>query len=670
MKTLKQLLALCALLLPAVLPAADKTYGLTSPDGLVTAVVEVGQNIRYSVSFADETVISPSVIAMRFGDGTVFGDGDKVRKVSRRSVDDFIDSPVYKKNRVRDHYQEMTLSFKEFDLIFRAYGDGVAYRFVRRLAGDFTVLSEEAEFRFPGDRMAYVPYVKNKGESLVSQFGNSFENTYVHTPLSGWDPERLAFLPLAVEAPGDVKVLITESDLLDYPGMYLHGDGEAPVLKGVFAPYPDEVVQGGHNMLQGLVKTRRDYIAKGSGTTAFPWRTVILAASDKELLDNDMVWRLGTPSQGDFSWVKPGKVAWDWWNDWNLYGVDFRAGINNETYKYYIDFAASQGIEYVILDEGWAVNLQADLMQVVPEIDIPMLAAYAGEKGVGLILWAGYLAFDRDMEQVCAHYAGMGIKGFKIDFMDRDDQVVVDFYRRAAETCAKYGLLADFHGAFKPSGLNRTWPNVINFEGVNGLEQLKWSDASNDQVTYDVTIPFIRMVAGPMDYTQGAMRNATRGNYRPVNSEPMSQGTRCHQLAEYVIFESPLNMLCDSPSNYLQEEECTRFIATVPTVWDETVVIDGRIGEYAAIARRKGDVWYVGVLGGWNVREMDLDLGFLPAGDWEIESFRDGINADRAARDYKREVAPAPAERTLRIRLAPGGGWTAVIRPTGSSSGK
>ena len=670
MKTLKQLLALCALLLPAVLPAADKTYGLTSPDGLVTAVVEVGQNIRYSVSFADETVISPSVIAMRFGDGTVFGDGDKVRKVSRRSVDDFIDSPVYKKNRVRDHYQEMTLSFKEFDLIFRAYGDGVAYRFVRRLAGDFTVLSEEAEFRFPGDRMAYVPYVKNKGESLVSQFGNSFENTYVHTPLSGWDPERLAFLPLAVEAPGDVKVLITESDLLDYPGMYLHGDGEAPVLKGVFAPYPDEVVQGGHNMLQGLVKTRRDYIAKGSGTTAFPWRTVILAASDKELLDNDMVWRLGTPSQGDFSWVKPGKVAWDWWNDWNLYGVDFRAGINNETYKYYIDFAASQGIEYVILDEGGAVNLQADLMQVIPEIDIPMLAAYAGEKGVGLILWAGYLAFDRDMEQVCAHYAGMGIKGFKIDFMDRDDQVVVDFYRRAAETCAKYGLLADFHGAFKPSGLNRTWPNVINFEGVNGLEQLKWSDASNDQVTYDVTIPFIRMVAGPMDYTQGAMRNATRGNYRPVNSEPMSQGTRCHQLAEYVIFESPLNMLCDSPSNYLQEEECTRFIATVPTVWDETVVIDGRIGEYAAIARRKGDVWYVGVLGGWNVREMDLDLGFLPAGDWEIESFRDGINADRAARDYKREVAPAPAERTLRIRLAPGGGWTAVIRPTGSSSGK
>ena len=666
MNKLKSLFVFCVLLLPAILPAADKTYSLTSPDGLVTAVVEVGRQIRYSVSFADETVIAPSVIGMKFGDGTVFGDADKVRKVSRRSVDAFIDAPVYKKSRVRDHYQEMTLSFKEFDLIFRAYADGIAYRFVRRHTGDFTVLSEEAEFRFPGDRMAFVPYVKNKGTSLESQFENSFENTYVHIPLSGWDPERLAFLPLVAEAPGEVKVLITESDLLDYPGMYLHGDGSEPVLKGVFAPYPDEVVQGGHNMLQGRVRSRMDYIAKGSGATAFPWRTVIVAASDKELMDNDMVWRLGTPSQGDFSWVKPGKVAWDWWNDWNLYGVDFRAGINNDTYKYYIDFAASQGIEYVILDEGWAVNLQADLMQVVPDIDIPLLAAYAEEKGVGLILWAGYLAFDRDMERVCEHYGKMGIKGFKIDFMDRDDQVVVDFYRRAAETCAKYGLLADFHGAFKPSGLNRTWPNVINFEGVNGLEQLKWADASNDQVTYDVTIPFIRMVAGPMDYTQGAMRNATRGNYRPVNSEAMSQGTRCHQLAGYVVFESPLNMLCDSPSNYLQEVECTRFIAGVPTVWDETVAIDGRIGEFAAIARRKGDTWYVGVMGGWNARDMDLDLGFLPAGEWEIESFRDGINSDRAARDYKRETAPAPADRKLRIHLAPGGGWVAAIRPSGT----
>ena len=662
MKRLSFLPALCALLLPVLLQAADKTYRLTSPDGVLSASVEVGENIRYSVALGGETLLAPSAVSMRFGDGTVYGAGEKVRRETRRSVDQFIDSPVYKKSRVRDRFNEMTLSFKTFDLIFRAYDDGVAYRFVRRAAGPFTVLSEQAEFRFPGDRMAYVPYVRDEG-TFESQFENSFENTYVHIPLSGWNPERLAFLPLVVEAPGGAKVLVTESDLLDYPGMYLHGADGSPVLNGVFAPYPDEIEQGGHNMLQGRVRSRKDYIAQGNGPTSFPWRTVIVAAGDRELLDNDMVWRLGTPSQGDFSWVRPGKVAWDWWNDWNLYGVDFRAGINNETYKYYIDFAAAQGIEYVILDEGWAVNRQADLMQVIPEIDLPMLTAYAEEKGVGLILWAGYWAFDRDMERVCEHYAKMGIKGFKIDFMDRDDQMVVDFYRRAAETCAKYGLMADFHGAFKPSGLNRTWPNVINFEGVNGLEQLKWADASNDQVTYDVTIPFIRMVAGPMDYTQGAMRNATRGNYRPVNSEAMSQGTRCHQLAEYVVFESPLNMLCDSPSNYLQEAECTRFIASVPTVWDETVALDGRIGEYAAIARRKGDTWYVGVLNGWTARDMELDLDFLTSGSWTMEAFRDGINADRAARDYKREETPAPADGKIRIHMAPGGGWTAVFRP-------
>ena len=308
-----------------------------------------------------------------------------------------------------------------------------------------------------------------------------------------------------------------------------------------------------------------------------------MATEDKAMLDSDLVYALSRPAQGDFSWVKPGKVAWDWWNAWNLYGVDFRAGINTQTYKYYIDFAAENGIEYVILDEGWAVNLQADLFQVVPEIDLPGIVDYANAKGVGIILWAGYWAMNRDIEGICKHFSEMGVKGFKIDFMNRDDQQMVDFYRETAEIAARYHLLVDFHGAFKPSGLQRPYPNVINHEGVAGLEQMKWAQASVDQVTYDVQIPFIRMFAGPLDYTQGAMRNATRGNYRPVNSEPMSQGTRCRQLAEYILFEAPLTMLCDSPSNYLAEPECLRWMAAVPTVWDETVALDGQVGDYAAI---------------------------------------------------------------------------------------
>ena len=309
------------------------------------------------------------------------------------------------------------------------------------------------------------------------------------------------------------------------------------------------------------------------------------------------------------------------------------------------------------------MNRKADLMQVVPEIDLKGLADYAAGKNVGLILWAGYLAFDRDMEEVCRHYSEMGIKGFKIDFMDRDDQPMVDFHRRAAETAARYGLMVDFHGTYKPTGLHRTYPNVINYEGVHGLEQMKWAGPEVDQVTYDVTIPFIRMVAGPFDYTQGAMRNASRNNYRPVNSEPMSQGTRCRQLAEYVVFESPLNMLCDSPSNYRDEPECTDFISGIPTVWDETVALDGKIAEYVAMARRSGSGWYVGAMTDWTERDMTIDLSFLGEGDFVMEIFTDGVNADKAASDWRKEVRPVPASRKITVHLAPGGGFAAKIAP-------
>ena len=458
-----------------------------------------------------------------------------------------------------------------------------------------------------------------------------------------------------------MKVCITEADLDNYPGMYLVGGGDTPVLASHFAPVPKTTVQGGHNMLQKFVTSREEYIARDANAQ-LPWRVIAVAGNDAELAASDIVFRLGKPLRiADTSWIKPGKVAWDWWNAWNLYGVDFRAGINNETYKYYIDFAAENGIEYVILDEGWAVNKKADLMQVVPEIDLPELVTYADGKNVGLILWTGYWAFHRDMENVVKHYADMGIKGFKVDFMDRDDQEMVRFINEASELCACYNMLVDFHGMYKPTGAQRTWPNVINYEGVNGLEQLKWSPKGYDQVTYDVQIPFIRQFAGPMDYTQGAMRNAIKKNYNPVNSEPMSQGTRCRQLATYVIFDSPLNMLCDNPSNYRREPECTAFIARIPTVWDETLGLDGKVGEYITMARRSGDEWYVGGLTNWDKRDIIVDLSFLEEGFYEIELFKDGINADRAACDYKRVVMPVPEDRQLKVTLFPGGGFAGRI---------
>lgn len=645
--------------------AKDGNYQVSSPDGHITVSVTVGENISYTVSRDGQTLIAPSTISMNLSDGIVFGQNDKVRKTMRSSFDETFPTVAYKKAEVRDNYNQILLNFKEFSLIFRAYDDGVAYRFVSNLdkKKTYEVISEQAEFNFGEDRQAFIPYVNSGAKTVEGQFFNSFENTYTVQNLSQWRKDRLAFLPLVVAADDGVKILITEADLANYPGMHVIGTEGSNSLKGTFAPYPKVIEQGGNNKLQGMVKERENFIAKASGDEIFPWRVIMVSTSDSQLAVNDMVWKL-SPKQDvgtDYSWVKPGKVAWDWWNDWNLYGVDFKAGINNETYKYYIDFASTHGIAYVILDEGWAVNLQADLFQVIPEIDIQELVDYGKERGVGIILWAGYWAFNRDMEKVCKHYSEMGVKGFKVDFMDRDDQLMVNFHARAAETAARYDLMLDFHGTYKPTGLSRRWPNVVNYEGVHGLEQMKWKPKECDQVTYDVTVPFIRMAAGPMDYTQGAMRNASKSNYRPVYNEPMSQGTRCRQLAEYVVFDSPLNMLCDSPSNYISEAECTEFIAACPETWDESLGVNGEIGKYITIARRSGDAWYVGALTNWDERDITLDLSFLGEGEWTLNIFEDGPNAQKAARDYVHTTATVPADRKITVHLAPGGGWAAKI---------
>ena len=644
--------------------AAPKTYDLVSPDGRLKVEIKTGNGICYTLQHDSDVLLEDSYLGLYLTDGTSFGENAKVTGTSRRSVCEIYKTVLYKKAAVEDSFNELTLKFKNFHLIFRAYDDGMAYRFVSRMKKPFTVKDELASFNFAEDWNMWAAYVCQHTETLESQYYNSFENQYSYTPVSEWNKDRMAFLPLMVDGPHGKKIVITEADLMNYPGMYLYnGDGGSDIAAR-FAGYPDEVKQGGHNNLQMEVQSRKPFIAECGAGEAFPWRIIAVSENDLQMADNDMVYRLATPAdpEADWSWVKPGKVAWDWWNAWNIRGVDFVSGINNDTYKYYIDFASANGIEYVILDEGWSVNGAADLFQVVPEIDLEMLVAYAAERNVGLILWAGYWAFDRDMEKVCEHYSKMGIKGFKIDFMDRDDQYMVDFHRRAAETAAKYHMMVDFHGTYKPTGLHRTYPNVVNYEGVHGLEQMKWSPASVDQVTYDVTVPYIRMMAGPMDYTQGAMRNAARSNYHPVNDEPMSQGTRCRQLAEYVIFDSPLNMLCDSPSNYMKETECLEFIAEIPTVWDETRGLSGKVGEYIAMARRSGDTWYVGGMTDWNARELTLDLSFLPEGDHEVVIYRDGANAYRAASDYKKETIKLPADGKLTVHMAPGGGFAAVIR--------
>ena len=643
---------------------AQKQFKLQSPDQKNTVTINANERLSYSVKHINTTVLAESPIAMTLADGTVLGEYPMVTTAQNHNADEVVKAPFYKRSEIRDHYNELILTFKgNYQVIFRAYNEGVAYRFVTDFPQQLIIASETADFNFDQDYTVMVPYVnarKGEGDFIDQQFFTSFENTYTTTAVSQMDPERLVFLPTLVDYPDGLKAVITEADLEDFPGLLLRNADGKQGFSAIHAGYPKTENQGGHNNLQYVVKNRENYIAKVNGQRSYPWRCIIISENDKDLADSDMVYLLASPSRvDDISWIRPGKVAWDWWNAWNIYGVDFEAGINTETYKYYIDFASKYGIEYVILDEGWAVNKKADLFQVVPEIDLHELVAYGKERNVGLVLWAGYAAIDKDMERVCKQYSQLGIKGFKVDFMDRDDQKVVDFYYRMAAMAAKYHLFVDFHGAYKPTGLSRTYPNVLNYEGVYGLEQAKW-DNESDLVTNEVTIPFIRMVAGPLDYTQGAMRNANKYNFAAVYTEPMSQGTRCRQLAEYVIFESPFGMLCDSPSNYLKEDECSRFIASVPTTWDQTVVLDGKVGEYLVTARRKGDHWYIGAITNWNELDLVLDISMLNGGTQRAHIFRDGANANRVAQDYVSEDIDVYANK-LMIHLAKGGGAVIVF---------
>ncbi len=635
----------------------NESFRIASPDGRLQVAVMVSDSIEWEIQHDGDTVLVPSLLSMQLYDGHYLGRSPVVVNSETLSVDRTLQTRIYKKAEVIDRYNELTLHFRnDYGLIFRAYDDGAAYRFFTSFEEPITVIWEHADLNFNDDYFAFIPYVGSREDDI---YATSFESHYTHTQLSGFDDTRFAFTPLLVELKNGKKAAVLEADLEDYPGRFLRINAET--RRGFvsdYARYPLQERQGGHNNLQAFATRRAHYIARTGGKRKFPWRAIAVSTHDKELLDNDMVYRLAATSRiEDDSWIKPGQLAWDWWNDWNISRVDFRAGINTETYFYYIDFASENGIAYILLDEGWSES--NNLLQTVPAIDLEKIIAYADERNVGVLLWGGWLPIDRDMERIFSHYAAMGVKGFKIDFMDRDDQRMVDFYYRAARTAAEHRLLVNFHGAYKPTGLQRTYPNVITFEGVLGLEYHKWEN--EDMPRNNVSIPFIRMLAGPMDYTPGAMRNANRHIFRPVFSMPMSQGTRCHQLAMYIVYESPLAMLADNPTAYKREQESVDFITSVPTVFDETVALDGNVGEYAVLARRKDDAWYVGAMTNWESRELVLDFSFLPDGEYRAVIFSDGLNADRDATDYRREVRTITRNDRLSVFLSEGGGWAARL---------
>lgn len=627
-----------------------KEYKVSSPDGRNSIRVNVGPEIKWSVSRDGAEIFNSSRIALILANGKTLGDNEKVKKVALSSLNDIIKPVVAnKKSEIADNCNILTISFSSGFLIrFRAYNDGVAYRFETSMKDELTIKNEISDLSFPEGSHAWYP--------LESGFMSHNERTFIYSALDTITNKHLASLPTLFQVKG-ADILLTESDIDDYPGMWITGAGQGKI-SGTWSKYPDkEELRGDRNV---FITSSKDYIAKTSGTRTFPWRVFVIASTDVKLLESDLVYKLAQPNKiTDTKWIKPGHVAWDWWNANNVYGVDFRAGINNDTYKYYIDFASKNKIEYIILDEGWYRN--RDILKSIPELNIPELCKYAESKNVGVILWLVWNQFRDHMDEATALYEKWGVKGVKVDFMQRDDQKVVNFYLEAAKKSAEHHLLIDFHGAYKPDGLGRTWPNALTREGVKGMENDKWSRDINPD--HDATLPFTRMIAGPMDYTPGALVNMDRANFTPNFTRPESQGTRAHQVALYVLYESPLTMLSDSPSNYMKEQETTDFIVNIPVVWDDIIGLDGKVGDYLLLARRSGKDWFVGAITDWTARDMDLDLSFLPAGNYKMDIFQDGLNADRYAGDYKHVKTDVKSGDKMKIHLAPGGGWAAKITP-------
>jgi len=627
-----------------------KDYKVSSPDGKITVTVSPATDLNWSVTYDGEEVISSAKAGMVLVDGIIPVSGEKVRKATPGKINQVLETVVaYKRSKIEDNCNTLLIAFRSGVAIqFRAYNDGVAYRFETSFKDDITVRNEIADLQFPAGSNAWYP--------LEESFMSHNERVFIYSSLDTIGSKHLASLPTLFKANG-VNVLFTEAGIEDYPGMWIRGAGSGKIT-GVQPGYPEtEKLTSDRDM---YVTATKDYVAKTKGTRTFPWRAFVITANDGQLVESDMVFRLGSPSRvADTKWIKPGQVAWDWWNANNIYGVDFRSGINNDTYKYYIDFASRNGIEYIILDEGW--YKPGTVLESIPDINVPELCKYGESKNVGVILWVVWKTFWDKIDEAVSLYEKWGVKGVKVDFMQRDDQKIVNFYYEAARKTADHHLLIDFHGSYKPDGLQRTFPNALTREGVRGMENDKWE--RNITPEHDVTLPFTRMVAGPMDFTPGAMVNMDKTNFNPQFTRPASQGTRVHQMSMYVIYESPLQMLADSPSNYMKEQECTDFIVSVPVVWDDLKVLDAKTGDYLLLARRSGSDWFVGGMTDWNARKLVLDLSFLPAGEYSMEIFRDGINADKHAQDYKHLKINVRSGEKMSIEMAPGGGWVARITP-------
>lgn len=649
MKTIKVMICLFFVLGLSQGYSQQKKFELLSPNGEIKASIALEDKIYYSVSINNEELTAKNHLALLLKDETL-GLNPKLSGSKTGKVKEEIKPVVpLKYSTVSNNYNYLLLNFKDgYSVEFRAFNDGIAYRFVTAKKGEIEVVNEDFTVNFPDE---YLLHLQQPGS-----FKTAYEEAYSQTLVKDWkSSDKMSTLPVLADSKKQYKILISESDLSDYPCMFLKGTGKE--ITSAFAKVPLEFGPDGDRSLKILKEA--NYIAKTKGTRNFPWRYFVITKNDKQLIENTMTLKLAPKSElTDTSWIKPGQASWEWWNGATPYGpdVNFVSGYNLDTYKYYIDFASKFGIKYIIMDEGWA-NSTEDPYSPNPNVNVHELIRYGKEKNVGIVLWLTWLTVDKNMG-VFKTFKEWGIAGVKIDFMDRSDQVMVNYYENVAKEAAKHQILVDFHGAFKPAGLEYKYPNLISYEGVRGMEQMDGCKPDNS-----LYLPFMRNAVGPMDYTPGAMISMQPEVYRSERPNSASIGTRAYQLALFVVFESGLQMLADNPTNYYREKECTDFITSVPTTWDETKALEAKAGQYAIVAKRKGTKWFIGGItnSAEKERTFELKLDFLTTKKYKITSFEDGINAGYQAMDYKKKSANVSQNDVIKIKMVKNGGWAAVL---------
>lgn len=625
-----------------------KVIDVKSPNGELNLSVDVKDKIYYSVSYGNDLLLKDCYLNLQLENETL-GNNPKLRSTKKGVIDESVKREIPLKNAVvKNHCNTLRMNFAgNYAVEFRVFDNGVAYRFITDKKGENIVMGEDFVLNFPANYKAHL--------SQPNGFKTSYEYPYTHVNTEEYKAtDRMSYLPILLETDKPYKILISEADLHDYPCMFLKSTGRNG-MQSLFPKVPLEFGEDGDRSLKILKEA--DYIAKTAGKRSFPWRFMVITKEDKQLLENEMVYNLSTPCVlEDYSWIKPGQVSWEWWHDARLYGVDFRSGYNMDSYKYYIDFASKFGIPYIIMDEGWAKSTR-DPYTPNPTINLAELIQYGKERNVKIVLWLTWLAVENNFD-LFKTFADWGVTGVKIDFMDRSDQWMVNYYERVAKEAAKHKLFVDFHGSFKPAGLERKYPNVLSYEGVLGMEQ-----GGNCRPANSIYLPFMRNAVGPMDFTPGSMLSAQPEDNRSTRANAMGSGTRAYQMALFVVFESGLQMLADNPVYYYRERPCTEFISSVPVTWDETKVLYAKVGEAVVVARRKGDKWFIGGITNNEGRTINLDLSFLPAGQsFTLTSFEDGINADRQAMDYKQRESKVNNATQLTIKMVRNGGWAGVIK--------